>query len=135
MGISTPTSVSKKSILVPTHVDVSAFAVASVSPSSSTFQGRTTHFNSNFSNGLLTHQPGNLCLLKTESDWRQSWSIITPGNFSGRAWSDLLFYDPGAGTGEFYTTEGGNIRLLKTQTGWRSSWTIIVPCNLTGGAH
>lgn len=45
------------------------------------------------------------------------------------------FYDPVAGVGESYTTEGGNIQLLRTTAGWRESWSMIIPCNLTGGSY
>jgi hypothetical protein len=97
-----------------------------------TYQGETTHFRTYYSNGLLNHGPGNICLLKTNTRWRTTWSIITPGNFSRRPFEDLLFYDPTAGVGEIYTTEGGNLSLLKSDPSWRHSWSIIVPCNLTG---
>ncbi len=47
--------------------------------------------------------------------------------------SDLLFYDPTAGQGEFYSTDGsGNIALLKASSGWRSTWSIIVPGSFNG---
>jgi len=99
------------------------------------YQGRTTHFTTLYSSGLLIHSPGDICLLTSDPGWRTSWSIIAPGNFSGRQFTDLLFYDPSAGLGEFYTTEGGNLSLLASDTGWRTSWSIIIPCNLTGGTY
>jgi hypothetical protein len=98
-------------------------------------QGHTTHFTTFYSSGLLIHGPGDICLLTSDPGWRTSWSIIAPGNFSGRLFTDLLFYDPSAGLGEFYTTEGGNLSLLASDAGWRPSWSIIVPCNLTGGRY
>ena len=40
--------------------------------------------------------------------------------------SDLLFYDPSAGQGEFYTTDGsGNIAALRTYNNWRTTWSVI----------
>jgi hypothetical protein len=122
-----------KSVLAHLEADVSHFAVAAAQTSFSP-QGRTSHFSTFYSDGLLNHDPGDIIQLTSDPDWRTSWSIITPGNFSGEDFSDLLFYDPAAGVGEFYTTEGGNIQLLQTETGWRNSWTIIVPCNITGSA-
>ena len=57
-----------------------------------------------------------------------------PGNLSGGQFADLLFYDPSAGVGEFYTTDGqGNISLLKSYNNWRPSWSVIMAGNLTGG--
>lgn len=32
------------------------------------------------------------------TDWRSTWSLIVPGHFSGSEYSDLLFYDPSAGS-------------------------------------
>jgi hypothetical protein len=98
-------------------------------------QGRTSHFTSFYSSGLLIHDPGDICLLTSNPGWRTSWSIIAPGNFSGGQFTDLLFYDQSAGLGEFYTTEGGNLSLLASDAGWRTSWSIIIPCNLTGGRY
>ena len=96
-------------------------------------QGRTVHFTTFYSSGLLIHSPGDIILLTNNLGWRTSWSILAPGNFSGRSFSDLLFYDPEAGVGEFYTTEGGQLGLMASNSGWRSSWSMIIPCNLTGG--
>ena len=48
--------------------------------------------------------------------------------------SDVLFYDSGAGQGEFYITDGqGGISLLRQHGGWRASWAQIVPGNFGGG--
>ncbi len=71
---------------------------------------------------------GNIQLLKLQSGWRHTWSIIVPGDFGGDGHTDLLFYDPTAGEGAFYATDGnGNIQLLKLQSGWRRTWSMIVP--------
>jgi hypothetical protein len=41
---------------------------------------------------------------------------------------NFLFYDPAAGEGEFYRSDGlGGISLLKRYSGWRSNWTHIIP--------
>jgi hypothetical protein len=118
------------------HVDANLEALAAApSTSGSSRQGRTTHFTTYYSNGLLIHEPGDVIQLTSTNGWRTSWSIVTPGKFSDRPFSDLLFYDPAAGVGEFYTTEGGNLSLLNSVSGWRTSWTLIVPCNLTGGPY
>ena len=51
-----------------------------------------------------------------------------PGDFGGSGHTDLLFYDAGAHTGEFYATTGnGGISQIHINTDWRSSWTRIVP--------
>jgi hypothetical protein len=56
-----------------------------------------------------------------------------PGQLWRRRRTDLLFYDQGAGYGEFYTTDGsGGIRFLRAQPGWRTTWDIIVPGNFGG---
>jgi hypothetical protein len=75
-----------------------------------------------------TDTQANIALLNSETGWRGSWSIITPGHFALNQTADLLFYDPGAGVGEFYSTDGhGNISLLQSISGWRGSWTKIIP--------
>src|ERR1700730_6498889 len=131
-----PQSTRVRTASVFAHVDAN-LADFALPPLASGFteQGRTTHFTTFYSNGLLNHDPGNIILLKSDTGWRNSWSIIAPGNFSGSSFNDLLFYDPAAGVGEFYTTEGGNIHLLKSTAGWRGSWSLILPCNLTGGNY
>jgi hypothetical protein len=123
-----------RSVFARTDAELEDFAVVQAA-SGFTRQGRTTHFTTFYGNGLLNHPPGSIILLQQNTGWRGSWSIIQAANFSGRIWSDLLFYDRAAGVGEFYATEGGNIGLLSSNAGWRTSWSIIVPCNLTGGAH
>jgi hypothetical protein len=83
-----------------------------------------------------TDGSGNISLLKKYTGWRQSWTLIVPGNFGGNSYTDLLFYDPTAGEGEFYTTDGsGNISLLKKYTGWRQNWKLIVPGNFGGNSY
>lgn len=61
--------------------------------------------------------------------WRDSWSLIIPGNFDDNEGTDLLFYDRAAGHGEFYTVDsnGAISQLGTTHTGWRNTWDIIVP--------
>jgi predicted Zn-dependent protease len=72
----------------------------------------------------------------THQGWRQTWSMIIPGNFGGSSRTDLLFYDPTTGQGEFYTTDGnGNIRRLgNTHQGWRQTWSMIIPGNFGGSS-
>jgi hypothetical protein len=71
-------------------------------------------------------------IVKRYTDWRTTWSIILAGNFSGHQFSDLLFYDPRAGTGEFYTTDRhGNIALLRQHTDWRTTWSQIIVGNFS----
>jgi hypothetical protein len=79
---------------------------------------------------------GEIGLLRTHTDWRSSWTHIVPGNFSGGDdLTDLLLYDPTAGEGEFYKTDGsGGIALIRKQTGWRSSWTHIIAGAFGGSA-
>jgi hypothetical protein len=123
-----------RSVFAAVGADLDALR-ATPDTSGSSRQGRTTHFTTNYSNGLLNHGPGDIIQLTSNDGWRKSWSIITPGRFTDSSFSDLLFYDQAAGVGEFYTTEGGNLSLLRSYSGWRTSWSVIVPCNLTGGAH
>jgi hypothetical protein len=64
------------------------------------------------------------------TDWRTSWSIIVAGSFTGTGFSDLLFYDRAAGTGEFYRTdEHGNLTFLTGHTDWLTTWSQIVVGN------
>jgi hypothetical protein len=87
-----------------------------------------------------TDGTGGIARLSPKYQWRDSWSLIIPGNFGGNfgetddSVTDLLFYDRAAGHGEFYTTDGnGNISQLgATHTGWRKTWDIIVPINISG---
>lgn len=41
-----------------------------------------------------------------QTGWSHTWSAIVRGDFNGDARSDLLFYDPATGQGEFYATDG-----------------------------
>ena len=46
---------------------------------------------------------------------------------------DLVFYDPGAGTGELYTSDiNGDITLLGSDPTWRHSWSIITLGHFSG---
>ncbi|MBC1198282.1 hypothetical protein H0901_24415, partial [Microcystis aeruginosa BLCCF158] len=66
----------------------------------------------------------------------KTWKLIVPGNFGGNNYTDLLFYDPNTGEGEFYTTDGsGNIAFLKKRTDWRKTWKLIVPGNFGGNDY
>ena len=69
------------------------------------------------------------------SPWRHTWRII-PGHFSTSGLTDLLFYDPVAGEGWFFSSDqsGGLIQIGSSQqTGWRRSWEIV-PCGTGTGA-
>lgn len=59
--------------------------------------------------------------------WRTTWSIIVPGKFSDSGYTDLLFYDPTSGTGEFYSTGNGLGPRFASYTTWRTTWSLIVP--------
>jgi hypothetical protein len=62
-------------------------------------------------------------------DWRNSWSLIVPGRYTNKSSGrrDLLFYDAGSNTGEFYQTGSvGDMHQISSQTNWRNSWSIIV---------
>jgi hypothetical protein len=62
--------------------------------------------------------------------------VPLPGNFGGSEFTDLLYYDPKVGEGEFYTTDGkGNIQLLKKHTGWRKTWSRILAGNYDSGGY
>jgi hypothetical protein len=88
-----------------------------------------------------TDGTGGIARLSPKYQWRDSWSLIIPGNFGGNfgetddSVTDLLFYDRAAGHGEFYTTDGnGNISQLgATHTGWRKTWDIIVSIGSLSG--
>jgi hypothetical protein len=86
--------------------------------------------------GNLTDGRGNFRPLGRHTGWRQSWAQIIPGNFGGSGNTDLLFYDPSGGTGEFYTTDGsGGMSRLQTYTDWRTTWTQIIPGHFGGDGH
>jgi hypothetical protein len=68
--------------------------------------------------------------------WRKTWSLIVPGKFSSGPWTDLLFYDPGALTGEFWRADGeGNIELIGSNNDWNANWTHIVPGKFSDGFY
>jgi hypothetical protein len=75
-------------------------------------------------------------ILNRYTNWRHTWTIIISGNFGGPGpFSDLLFYDPISGVGEFYSTDGqGNITLLRSYDDWDTDWDLIVPGNFGGTA-
>ena len=79
---------------------------------------------------------GGTALLQSHSGWGTSWTQIVPltvQQSGGTYGSGLLFYDPDAGLGAFYATDGqGNLVLLAEQTGWNDSWTTIVAGHFTG---
>ena len=58
---------------------------------------------------------------------RRTWTHVVPGTFSDSGLTDLLFYDRGAGLGEFYTVpEPGSLRLLAQHGDWQRTWSHIV---------
>jgi hypothetical protein len=61
------------------------------------------------------------------TNWRRTWSLIIPGKFSDSPYTDLLFYDPSTGEGEFHHTgaQGFTEDAFAAYTGWRTSWSII----------
>jgi hypothetical protein len=73
----------------------------------------------------------NIALQTTHPDWRSSWSLIVPGKYSPKpagSRRDLLFYDRGAGWGEFYQTGSvGDMHQFSIHNNWRTTWSIIVP--------
>jgi hypothetical protein len=73
----------------------------------------------------------NISLQTTHPEWRNSWSLIVPGRYASKpagGRQDLLFYDRGASTGEFYQTgKVGDMHRFSLHTNWRNSWSIIVP--------
>ena len=89
---------------------------------------------------FYTTRNGRIGRTRLHLGWRTGWRQIIPGHFGGPVpatrppgFTDLLFYEPSTGTGEFYTTDDrARIRLLATHTNWRSSWTQIIPGNFGG---
>jgi len=58
---------------------------------------------------------------------RRTWTHIVPGSFSDAGTTDLLFYDRGAGLGEFHTVpEPGRLRLLAQHPDWQRSWSHVL---------
>jgi hypothetical protein len=69
-------------------------------------------------------------------NWRDTWSIIVPGNFGGSTGTDLLFYDSTTGEGVFYSiNEQGDLKLLRVYQGWRKTWLHIVPGKFSGNSY
>lgn len=59
--------------------------------------------------------------------WRSSWHSILTGNFSSGPNDGLLFYDQGAGVGEFHKVNNNAVpQLINLHTNWRKSWQHIV---------
>jgi hypothetical protein len=78
---------------------------------------------------------GTLTKMGTDkTGWRQGWSIIVAGRFGAGPHDNLLFYDPEAGIGQFYSYNGAAdaFVLLNTQTGWRTTWSHIVAGSFGG---
>lgn len=98
-------------------------------PTESTGQGGQSQ-----GNFYTTDGRGGISLLRENTDWRQDWSHIIPGNFGGSGdFTDLLFYDQRTGQASFYTTDGqGRLSLLRQHTDWRSTWSHIIPGNFSG---
>jgi hypothetical protein len=64
------------------------------------------------------------------TDWRTTWKTIVPGSFDvgfEAMVSQLLFYDAGAGRGEFWTRYDGTMQLAAGIDGWRTDWDMIIP--------
>lgn len=62
--------------------------------------------------------------------------MIIPGKFSNGKYTDLLFYEPSSGTGDFWVTDGkGDVARIGGATNWRHDWTMIVPGNYSGGPY
>jgi len=68
-------------------------------------------------------------------DWRATWSLIIPGKFSDNAYTDLLFYDPTSGTGEFYATGNGLRPRFAGYTDWRTTWAVILAGNFSDSSY
>jgi len=71
---------------------------------------------------------GNLRFISENTRWRQTWTKIIAGKFSGDDGEQLLFHDAAAGVGEFYAVDKtGQLRLLRSNNRWRNTWNAIVP--------
>jgi hypothetical protein len=96
----------------------------------------TGEFYATDGNGNLTDGRGGFGPLGQHTNWRTTWTQIIPGNFGGSGRTDLLFYDPSSGTGEFYTTDGsGGMTLLQAHTNWRTTWAQIIPGQFGGDEY
>jgi hypothetical protein len=68
------------------------------------------------------------------SGLRGGWSHIVPRRFGGNGFTDLLFYQPSTGTGEFYSINSrGGMDSIRSYGDWGGSWTHIVSGNFGGG--
>jgi hypothetical protein len=71
--------------------------------------------------------PPNFELIKSHSDWRDSWTHIVAGKFFGDGFSSLFFYEQSSGTGEFWRTDGqGEITFVSTVSDFPTRWTHII---------
>jgi hypothetical protein len=69
----------------------------------------------------------NIHLIRSTNGWRNSWHSIITGHFSSSQYDDLLFYDKGAGSGEFYKTDGnGGMTLFSEHDNWRNTWRQVL---------
>lgn len=76
---------------------------------------------------------GELVPLSWQPGWRQSWSIVLPGQFGGNAATDLFFYDRAAGQAEFYTCDAhGYLTQLSVHNGLPATWSHIVAGDFGG---
>lgn len=95
---------------------------------------RTTAFSSFLTKGQFytSDGKGNTTLLKQHGTWGSKWKMIIPAEkFGGNDYTDLFFYNPDAGIGSFYSTDGkGGMQLLNkdNQPEWAAQkWTHIIP--------
>jgi hypothetical protein len=82
-----------------------------------------------------------LVLQQTVENWRPGCRLIA-GTFFGSPGADpgtlapgftqLLVYDPRAGTGDFYSVIESKLDHVQHYSGWRTSWDRIVPGNFGG---
>lgn len=71
--------------------------------------------------------------LRIQPGWRQTWSELVAGDFTGDGGSELLLYDRGAGEASFLRVSAeGRSAVSRHHTGWRKSWSILVPGNFNG---
>ncbi|HTZ87996.1 MAG TPA: hypothetical protein VMB05_15115 [Solirubrobacteraceae bacterium] len=87
----------------------------------------------------------NLVLEQEHANWRPGCQLIA-GSFAGSqggipgsvvpGFTQILLYDPCAGTGDFYVfgDENEKVQLVQSYNGWRTSWDLIVPGNFGGNA-
>jgi hypothetical protein len=73
-----------------------------------------------------------LTLKRRYPSWRKSWTFIVPGNFTGTALSDLVFYDHETGEGALLINKGNGVFDQKPFDKWRKTWTQVLPGNFLG---